>query len=293
MKILLLKNNVIDSTTVDNGLIIAKQWLAGILDLDVFEVATNKKFTSSPFSNSPNTEGYASGYQVTPQEVFDEAKTQGYVFDIDSVACLVYDSAKIFPNPTNPIDNGVCIQIPINWYVNFPEVFAEFLLHELCHYYFSATNKTDTTHTYQQGFTTRKDWYIYLLKGLVQPYIPTPTNPTYKYFSQAEVLKWQLTPQLWQMLDKARALSNTSYNITSGRRTVSQNTSVGGVEGSEHIFGTGCDIMADTSEKRIKIVSGALQAGFTRIGIYNNHVHLGIGKLPNFPQNVMWVLNKD
>ncbi len=127
--------------------------------------------------------------------------------------------------------------------------------------------------------------------SLLAPYFAQV--PTYKWFSQAEVAKWKLKPELWQALDKARELSGIPYSITSGFRTPQQNTAVGGVDGSEHTLGLGCDILADTSTKRLKIVSGALKAGFTRIGVYLNHIHLGLGQSPSFDQNVLWVINKD
>lgn len=120
-----------------------------------------------------------------------------------------------------------------------------------------------------------------------------PVVGKYKYFSEAEILKWKLKPELWAILDKARDIAGVPFKLTSGLRSPSQNALVGGVNGSEHTLGTGCDILADTSEKRFKILSGAIQAGFTRIGVYNNHLHLGCGQLPTFPQNVVWVIDKD
>lgn len=113
----------------------------------------------------------------------------------------------------------------------------------------------------------------------------------YKYFKPSEVVG--LKPELVLLLDKARDIAGVPFKITSGYRDPIHNTSVGGVSGSSHTDGTGCDILADTSLKRFKIVSGALQAGFTRIGVYNNHIHLDIGKLPNFPQDVLWVFDKE
>lgn len=115
----------------------------------------------------------------------------------------------------------------------------------------------------------------------------------YKHFSLAEVAQWQLMPELWTKLDLARDLAGVPFKITSGLRTVSQNASVGGVDGSTHTLGLGVDILADNDTKRCAIVSGAIKAGFTRIGIYLNHIHLDCGTQPNFPENVMWIINKD
>lgn len=126
--------------------------------------------------------------------------------------------------------------------------------------------------------------YLDKLKSITYP-------PSYTYFKPSEIIG--LKPELVSLLDKARDIAKTPFKITSGLRSLAQNASVGGVEGSEHISGIACDVLADTSEKRFKIIFGALQAGFTRIGVYNNHIHLGIGKIPNFTQNVMWLIPKD
>ena len=91
---------------------------------------------------------------------------------LDSISCLIYDWTKVSPQPTNPIDNGVVIQIPMQWYATFPEVFCEFFLHELCHYLFSATGLPDTTHDYTPTFSqkSRTDYYLYLIMSLEKPF---------------------------------------------------------------------------------------------------------------------------
>lgn len=172
MKILLLRNNVTDTDTLNNGIVLAKQWCSSIgLDLQFSEVDTKRQFTSVPFSNSVNKNGYI----VNSIEIFQESKNTGLLFDID---LLVFDPTKITPNPTNPNDGGMNMQIPTTWYATFPEVFAEFFCHELCHYFFGITGKPDITHNYAPGFTTRKDWYLFLLKGMIPP--PVLTLPVVK-----------------------------------------------------------------------------------------------------------------
>jgi hypothetical protein len=114
---------------------------------------------------------------VDPTQIFSIAKTFGEPFDVD---LLVYDWTKISPQPTNPADGGMNIQIPVQWYVTYPEVFAEFLLHELCHYFFSTSGKTDLTHLKYDPMwngrwnqLTNQAYYLFLL----QQFIPTITPP--------------------------------------------------------------------------------------------------------------------
>lgn len=169
MKVLTLKNNVTDSATLEKGMAIVKQWLVGIVDIDFVTFTTDKQFTSLPFSNDVNN----NGYHVNPLEIFQEAKTFPSAFDI---ALLIYDWTKVTPRPTNPSTSGMNMQIPIQWYVTFPEVFAEFFLHELCHHKFQEKGLPDITHNYDPAFSQkpRKDWYLYLLSTL----IPAPKIKT-------------------------------------------------------------------------------------------------------------------
>jgi len=163
MEILTLKNNVTDSATLEKGIAIAKQWLTGILDLNFTIVTTSKQFTSEKFSNDTNNDGKI----VKPIEIFQEAKMFSPKFDI---ALLIYDWTKITPDrPTNPCTTGMNMQIPVQWYVTFPEVFAEFFLHELCHYKFQEKGLVDITHNYDPAFAQkpRKDWYLHLLSTLI------------------------------------------------------------------------------------------------------------------------------
>ena len=77
--------------------------------------------------------------------------------------CLIYDWTKVSPQPSNPVNHGTHIQLPIQFFVTFPEVFAQFFLHELCH-----DLVPDLTHN--QGLNTEWqnkqpiDYYLYLLK---------------------------------------------------------------------------------------------------------------------------------
>lgn len=295
MKILLLKNNIIDNDTLQKGIVLVKEYASKIgLDLDFTQVETVKEFTSVPFTNGMDT---GSGYQINPQEVFDEAKRLGYVFSPDNIAVVVFDSTKIIPNPTNPIDNGVMIQIPMNWYGAYPDVFAQYFLHELCHYSSALNNTPDLTHKKydlmwngQWNQLSNNAYYLHLLKALVKT--PSAITSKYKYFNLTEKTGSSgtiadLSPKLVEMLDKAREIAGIPFSITSGYRTKDKNESVGGVEGSSHTERLAVDIRARNSNEHYLITKGLIGAGFTRISRkYPSHIHCDIST--DKPQNVLF-----
>lgn len=173
MKINLLKNFITDINTLNQGIIAVKRYASTIgLTLDFIPFETTKQFTSIPFSNEVNADGHI----ANPAEIFQECKRLGGTFDIDTVALLVYDSNKINPHGTNPSENGQNLQIPINWYVNYPDVFASYTLHELCHFFFSRAGTTDLTHRQFDPMwgnrfsqSSNIDYYLFLLKQFMKP----------------------------------------------------------------------------------------------------------------------------
>ena len=96
-----------------------------------------------------------------------------------------------------------------------------------------------------------------------------------KWFTDAEVEG--LDPELVRRLDTARGFAKVPMEITSGYR-----------EGDDKSHGRGLavDLRCSTSYRRMRIVSGALVAGFRRIGVYDRHVHLDVDE--KLPQDVMW-----
>jgi hypothetical protein len=62
---------------------------------------------------------------------------------------------------------------------------------------------------------------------------------------------------------------------------------VGGGENSAHLRGTAADIKCLYAADRYLLVMLALEAGFTRIGIGEDFIHLDVDT--TLPQNVIWV----
>jgi zinc D-Ala-D-Ala carboxypeptidase len=87
-------------------------------------------------------------------------------------------------------------------------------------------------------------------------------------------------------LQKARDIAGIPFKINSAFRTVAHNRAVGGSANSAHTRGHAVDIAATTGAQKFRIVQAAMQAGFTRIGIYRNFIH--VDDDPSLPQNVIW-----
>ena len=90
-----------------------------------------------------------------------------------------------------------------------------------------------------------------------------------------------------QKLQRARTYAGIPFIINSGCRCYTHNKNVGGVATSEHLSGEASDIRSRNSVERFKIVDAAICAGFRRIGIGKEFVHVGDGK--DKPQEVLWL----
>lgn len=158
MKLLIIQNNIVNQTALDTGIELTKTYLKSIgftLDVEVSKNPINIK--SASFINPEGQKGYHP----------DPNTLTKYLSGYDAV-CYVYDWDKLNPKPTNPTDLGNVMSIPCQWFDKYPEVFAEFLLHEMCHLFFTKANKKDTTHNYTPEFSQKQryEYYLYLLTTL-------------------------------------------------------------------------------------------------------------------------------
>ena len=93
------------------------------------------------------------------------------------------------------------------------------------------------------------------------------------------------------MPDNARDIAKTPFKITSGYRTKEHNIAIYKKLGkkpieSSHLKGVACDIACSDSRARFLIINALLEAGFTRIGIANNFIHVDSDCEKS--QNVIW-----
>lgn len=292
MKILILKSNLTikENDVVDKGLSITTDYLSSITFPHQYIIKeTQTKFTTLPLIPMPGE------YQISPQEIFLEEKKFG---DYD-VVCLVYNPKGIKNPPVRPTENAEFIQIPTTWFVTYPEVFAEFLLHELCHERFFALKLPDITHNfYTSEFAQMPNGPIKFYLSLLSKMKPKPSflqalqeaiSPVrqYKYFSSSEVAQWKLKPELWALLDKMRGECGFPFIINSGFRTKAENDALkDSASDSAHLSGLAVDISIKNSSQRFKLIEVAFKNGIKRIGISKTFVHIDTSK--TLPQNVMW-----
>lgn len=96
-----------------------------------------------------------------------------------------------------------------------------------------------------------------------------------------------MSQRFLRQLDLARSISGVPYHITSGYRTITHNAKVKGTSDSSHLKGLAVDIYAGSSRIRFKIIYGLLKAGFRRIGIGRDFIHVdGDGQKD---QKVFWL----
>ena len=98
--------------------------------------------------------------------------------------------------------------------------------------------------------------------------------------------KCTIDPELAQKLDTAREIAGIPFYINSGVRCSKHNADVGGAKGSSHLTGKAADIRADTGKKYFAILRGLIGAGFTRIGLGGNYIHVDVDKAK--PQDTVW-----
>ena len=87
-------------------------------------------------------------------------------------------------------------------------------------------------------------------------------------------------------LAQARKIAAVGFKITSGYRSPAHNEKVGGVPNSSHTLGHAVDIYAPTSRQKYLIINSLLQAGFNRIGVAKNFIH--VDDDPSKSEDVIW-----
>jgi len=74
-------------------------------------------------------------------------------------------------------------------------------------------------------------------------------------------------------LDRARMIADTPFVITSGYRCLKHNAEINSTS-KNHPSGHAADIACDNGLKRIRILTGLIKAGFLRIGIRKDFIHV-------------------
>ena len=93
--------------------------------------------------------------------------------------------------------------------------------------------------------------------------------------------------RLVSRLEMVRRVLDRPMVITSGARCPEWNRAVGGKPNSAHLQGTAADIQCERSLERFELVREALAAGFRRVGIARDFVHLDLAD--DLPQPRLWL----
>lgn len=254
------------------------------LETEITEKYTTRVFTTSSFSNAT----VGQGTQIVPEQILAE------VDGSEDIAFLFFSNESYNPKPLNPLQspikkgNATPCQMCEQWYNGYSTVCEDFILHEICHAMYFLLGKVSEDMTHKQGDpiwngkfnqSTNLGYYMYLISTLIPSWkiYKKQSMATYKYFSQAEVDKYKLTPELFSTLDKMRELAGTPFIITSGLRTPEENKAVGGLPNSAHLRGLACDLACTSPENRFKILKGVTNSGIpVFIEEAGTHIHLSI-----------------
>jgi zinc D-Ala-D-Ala carboxypeptidase len=87
-------------------------------------------------------------------------------------------------------------------------------------------------------------------------------------------------------LDEARRIAGIPFHINSAFRTPEKNAEVGGKSNSSHLRGLAVDISTTDSRTRFIVLQSLIAAGFTRMGVASNFIHVDDDKEKS--QNVVW-----
>ena len=102
-----------------------------------------------------------------------------------------------------------------------------------------------------------------------------------------------MNEQLLSMLDAAREIAGVPFVVTSGYRCWGHHKEIYRKLGkpvlrnSPHLGGYGADISVPEGESRFRIIEGLLKAGFRRLGIGKDFVHVDV--MPGKVEPRVWV----
>lgn len=117
----------------------------------------------------------------------------------------------------------------------------------------------------------------------------TPDFRPYEFASADDGQSWkEMDFEFLFRLQKARTIAGIPFVITSGHRTKTHNKIVGGSPTSAHLLGVAADIACNSSTERWKIVFALRDAGFKRIGIGKDFIHVDSDTRDFKPQHILF-----
>jgi uncharacterized protein YcbK (DUF882 family) len=88
-------------------------------------------------------------------------------------------------------------------------------------------------------------------------------------------------------LETMREVLGQPLRVRSGIRCAAHNAAVGGAPGSAHLRGLAADVAVADGRERFLIVDLAVAAGFRRIGVARDFVHLDLAR--DLPTPTLWM----
>lgn len=117
-----------------------------------------------------------------------------------------------------------------------------------------------------------------------------------KYFKESEFKKCtpscsmsDMQPEFLFHLDKAREFAGIPFVLNSAYRSVEWEKKHSRTGTSSHCEGRAVDIRCYSETNRFIIVDALRKAGFNRIGIAKNYIH--VDDSPTHTPNVIWLYN--
>lgn len=101
----------------------------------------------------------------------------------------------------------------------------------------------------------------------------------------------EMKPQLIDQLQVARELADISFEVSSAIRCQSHNRNVGGSQSSSHLTGWAVDLKVRNSHHRFKLIKYLLIAGFNRILIYKDFIHVDCDPVKT-PEVISYMMGK-
>ena len=103
--------------------------------------------------------------------------------------------------------------------------------------------------------------------------------------------KNNIHPEFVNMLETARTWAGIAFVVNSGCRCESHNRKVGGKPDSAHLDGLAADIRANNNWYRYKILGALFRAGFQRILINRDFIHVDVDS--NKPIDIVYLYEVD
>lgn len=278
MKILVLKNRINDK--LKSKLENVRKWFLPIVDIEFVEEKSS--FKNIKMGDYSYIDGTLQTYQAPDEQWYDDniskpAKERNFDIVIFLVKQTEWGNNIVDGFGTTIQDCGI-EEIAIKYFTSGTYTFGWnnqaislegnklewIIIHELLHRIYSIKKLEDNTHKY-------------FLKGTPWKCLEDFKMKTYKYFSQKEVDKYKLTPELFAILDEMRENANTPFIITSGLRTVEENQKIGGVSNSAHLKGLAVDLLCNNNIQRDKMLRGVYLSKIpVFLEIAKAHLHIDI-----------------